>query len=163
MNPCRQSSLRLRKLLLACLLAAIAISIVYAALQKTDWNVPEEAKTQKNPLAPSAAILQAATALYRDKCAQCHGETGKGDGPEGKMYDPPPASFTDAARMNAMSDGELFYKIGKGRRPMPSFKSRLTEGQRWQIVLLVRSFAAKSPAPETPPAAEKNPAAPAPR
>ncbi|MBZ5539671.1 MAG: c-type cytochrome [Acidobacteriia bacterium] len=158
MDPNRRRSLRLRKFLLACIFAAIAIAIVFAALQKSDWNVPEEAKQRKNPLPPSAAALQAAATTYRDKCAQCHGPTGKGDGPEGKRHDPPPASFTDAPRMNAVSDGELFFKISKGRRPMPSFRSRLTEEQRWQLVLLIRSFARKSSAPETPPASEAQPA-----
>ena len=157
MDPNRKKSLRLRKLLLACVFAAIVISIVFAALQKSDWNVPEEAKQRKNPLTPSEAALQAAAAIYHDKCAQCHGATGKGDGPEGKMHDPPPASFTAAARMNAASDGELFYKISKGRRPMPSFRTKLTEEQRWQLVLLIRSFAPKSPAPDAPPAPEQQP------
>jgi len=158
MDPHRKNSLRLRKFLLACIFAAIVIAIVLAAMQKSGWNVPEEAKLRKNPLPSSEAALLAAAPTYRDKCAQCHGATGKGDGSEAKMHDPPPASFTDAARMNAASDGELFYKITKGRRPMPSFRTKLTEEQRWQLVLLIRSFARKSLAPETPPAPGKQPA-----
>ncbi len=43
--------------------------------------------------------------------------------------------------MSAQSDGELFYKISEGRRPMPEFKTKLTEQQRWQLVLLMRSLA----------------------
>ena len=31
---------------------------------------------------------------------------------------------------------------------MPAFKKRMTEDQRWQLVLLVRSFAQKSAAPD---------------
>ena len=42
--------------------------------------------------------------------------------------------------MSATTDGELFYQISEGRKPMPAFKKRLTEEQRWQLVLLVRSF-----------------------
>ena len=74
------------------------------------------------------------------KCVQCHGETGKGDGPDAAMYYPSPASLTDGKRMNTATNGELFYEISEGRKPMPSFKKRLTEEQRWQLVLLVRSF-----------------------
>ena len=44
--------------------------------------------------------------------------------------------------MDGMTDGELFYKLSEGRKPMPSFKKRLTEDQRWQLILLLRSFAA---------------------
>ena len=57
------------------------------------------------------------------------------------MYDPLPSDLTDAARMNKVTDGEIFFQISEGRKPMPSFKKKLTEEQRWQLVLLVRSFA----------------------
>jgi mono/diheme cytochrome c family protein len=43
--------------------------------------------------------------------------------------------------MNSVTDGEIFYQISQGRKPMPGFKKRLTEEQRWQLVLYVRSFA----------------------
>jgi hypothetical protein len=42
--------------------------------------------------------------------------------------------------MNGATDGELFYKISEGKKPMPVFKSKLTEDQRWGLVLLIRSF-----------------------
>jgi mono/diheme cytochrome c family protein len=135
-------SLRLRKLLFAALLAAIVVSIAVALYQNREWKVPEEAKRRQNPIQSSPAALAAARAIYLDKCVQCHGETGKGDGPDAAMYYPSPASLTDAKRMGAATDGELFYEITVGRKPMPAFKKRLTEEQRWQLVLLVRSFAA---------------------
>ncbi len=31
--------------------------------------------------------------LYSDNCASCHGPSGKGDGPAGKMLQPTPANF----------------------------------------------------------------------
>ena len=135
-------TLRLRKLLFAALLAAIVISIAVALYQNREWKVPEEAKRRQNPIQTSPAALAAARAIYLDKCVQCHGETGKGDGPDAAMYYPSPASLADAKRMSAATDGELFYEISVGRKPMPAFKKRLTEEQRWQLVLLVRSFAA---------------------
>jgi mono/diheme cytochrome c family protein len=137
-----QSALRLRKLLFACLLAVICVAILISVYQNKEWKVPEEAKLRQNPVQPSPAALAAARTTYLDKCTQCHGETGKGDGPDAAMYYPSPASFTDAKRMNSVTDGELFYEISQGRKPMPSFKKRLSEEQRWQLVLLVRSFAA---------------------
>ncbi|HET8965633.1 MAG TPA: cytochrome c [Candidatus Acidoferrum sp.] len=98
-----------------------------------------------NPLQPSQANLPAARALYLDKCTECHGDAGNGDGSQAKMYDPRPTNFTDAARMNSVSDGELFYKISEGHRPMPAFKKRYTEEQRWQLVLFLRSLAQSQP------------------
>jgi len=144
-----QRTLRLRKLLFALLLAAICISIVFAIYQNRRWKIPEEAKLRKNPIQSSPAALAAARAIYLDKCVQCHGETGKGDGPDAAMYYPSPASLIDAKHMSGVTDGELFYEISQGRKPMPSFKKRLTEEQRWQLVLFVRSLSAP-PSPTGP-------------
>jgi mono/diheme cytochrome c family protein len=89
-----------------------------------------------------------------DSCAQCHGEQGKGDGPDAPMYDVVPTNFTDAHMMAEMTDGEIFWKVSEGRRPMPSFKKRLTEEQRWQVVNYLRTFVPK-PAPKPDPPAHK--------
>ena len=135
-----QRNLRFRKTLFIILLTVICISIAIAIYQNREWEVPEEAKKLKNPIPRSAPALQAARRIYLDKCAECHGETGKGDGPQAAMYSPAPASLTDAKRMSVLTDGEIFYQISEGRKPMPAFKKRLTEVERWQLVLLVRSF-----------------------
>jgi len=130
--------------LFASSLLIAAGSAVYAYLHPGPWIVPEEAKQVQNPLRPSRANLPEARRLYLDKCAECHGDSGRGDGSQAKMYEPPPSNFTDAQQMNSVSDGELFYKISEGHRPMPSFKKRYTEEQRWQLVLFLRSFAQPS-------------------
>lgn len=133
------------------LLLVAAGSAVYAFFHPGPWIVPEEAKRVANPLKSSQVNLPAARKLYLDKCAECHGDAGKGDGPQGKMYDPLPKDLTDASHMNALGDGELFYKISEGHRPMPAFRKRLTEEQRWQLVLFLRSLpAAPSPALASP-------------
>jgi len=124
--------------LFVALLLVAAGSAVYAYFHPGPWIVPEAAKQVVNPL--KQADLAAARKLYVDKCAECHGDTGKGDGPQGRTYDPPPKDLTDAAHMNSLSDGELFYKITEGHRPMPAFRKRLTEQQRWQLVLFLRSL-----------------------
>jgi mono/diheme cytochrome c family protein len=150
-----------RRILFVAVLAVIAIIVVFAATQKTDWKVPEEAKRRENPLRPSAAALKSARDIYVNKCAQCHGDSGKGDGREASRYDPSPSDLTDSRRMSGLTDGEMFYKINQGRRPMPAFKKRLAEEQRWQLVLLLRSFA-NPPTSETKadaggrPSADKN-------
>jgi mono/diheme cytochrome c family protein len=141
-----QRNLALRKMLFAIVLALIVLSLILAALQSREWVVPEEAKRLQNPVAPSAAAMASARLIYLDKCAQCHGDTGKGDGPEGKMYEPAPGNLTDTKHMSTRTDGELFFQISQGRKPMPGFKKRLSEKQRWQLVLLVRSFAEAAPA-----------------
>ena len=49
--------------------------------------------------------------------------------------------------MNEATDGELFYKISEGKKPMPVFKNKLSEEQRWELVFLIRSFAESASAP----------------
>jgi mono/diheme cytochrome c family protein len=131
--------------ILFVLLLIAAGSAVYAFFHPGPWIVPEQAKRVVNPIKPSQANLPAAQKLYLDKCAECHGESGKGDGSQAKSYDPLPSNFTDAAHMNTVSDGEIFYKISEGHRPMPGFKKRFTEEQRWQLVLFLRSLAENRP------------------
>ena len=132
----------LPKAMFLLVLAIIAAAIVYAAVNKAPWSwpVPETAKQLKNPLQPTASALKSAREVYADKCARCHGDNGKGDGKDASRYDPAPSDFTDPRRMSAATDGELFYKISEGRKPMPMFKNKLTENQRWELVLLIRSF-----------------------
>lgn len=138
-------SLRLRKILFAAILILTVVVVVYWLIeQNKPWIVPEEYKSLKNPLAPSESNLNAARQIYADECLQCHGERGQGDGPEARTHYPLPADLTDAKRMATVADGEIFYQITEGRRPMPSFKHRLTQDQRWQLVLLVRSFSQPS-------------------
>jgi mono/diheme cytochrome c family protein len=142
-------NLKTRKILFASLLALICIVLVYSVWQQNKpWVVPEEFKKLKNPLAPTRSTLSAAKDVYLEECAQCHGEQGKGDGPEARTHSPLPADLSNARHMSGVTDGEIFYQITEGRRPMPSFKTRLTEDQRWQLVLLVRSFAAPASAPK---------------
>jgi len=140
--PNTQRSPRTRQLLLVFILVLLVAAIVYAVSENRPWKIPEEAKLRKSPLQTSPAALAAARTVYRDKCVQCHGETGKGDGPDAASYYPRPASLTDTRHINSVTDGEIFYQISEGRKPMPAFKKRLTEEQRWQLVLLVRAFAA---------------------
>ena len=131
----------MRKILLACTIGLIFMSIGFAAFQKPSWDAPPEIKQKKNPVASSDAILKEAKAIYADKCSNCHGDTGKGDGSDAMMYDPGPADLTDAKRMTKFTDGELYYKITIGKKPMPSFEKRLSEDQRWGLVILLRTFA----------------------
>jgi len=138
------------------LLGLIGLAIGLAFVHNKTWAVPPEAKAMKNPLTPSDANSTVAKQLYSDQCANCHGDSGKGDGSDAMMYDPPPSNLTDTAKMNRVTDGEIYYQISEGRKPMPSFKKKLTEEQRWQLVILVRSFAGQT----APPPPAKQPAAP---
>jgi mono/diheme cytochrome c family protein len=146
MNLDAQRKFKLRRMLFIALLGMIVIAIVLAVMRRGEWIIPDEAKQRPNPLQASPKVLESARPLYTENCERCHGVTGKGNGPESARQYPSPSDLTDTQRMNALTDGAIFYQISEGHRPMPSFKRRMTEDQRWQLVLLLRSFA---PTPAT--------------
>lgn len=150
MPPHAPRSLKARRALFALLLVVMLAAVVWAIQENRPWTVPEQAKQVKNPLAASDGLVESVRPLYLDKCGSCHGNSGKGDGHDASLYDPAPTNFTDGARMGAITDGELFYKVSEGHKPMPSFKKRLSEDQRWRLVLLLRSFAQPTDAPISP-------------
>ena len=153
-------SIWLRKVLFAALLLLICILLIHWITQENKpWVVPPQFKSLKNPLTFSESNLNAAREIYVDECAQCHGDRGKGDGPEARSHYPLPADLTDPKFLTNVTDGEILYQISEGRRPMPSFKNRLTQDQRWQLVLLVRSFSQPTPSGNTP--AASSPSMPA--
>ncbi len=141
MSGDHQRGKKLRGILLGVLLALIVVSIGLAIFQNRPWTIPAAEKARLNPLRESEANYASAKEIYKENCANCHGASGKGDGSEAMMYDPAPSDLTDAPHMSKLSDGEIFYQITQGRKPMPSFRKKLTEEQRWQLVLLVRSMA----------------------
>ena len=51
-----------------------------------------------------AADLAAAKKVYDDKCAKCHGDTGKGDGPKAKTLKKKPRDYTNKAEMAKFTD-----------------------------------------------------------
>jgi mono/diheme cytochrome c family protein len=148
-NAPKQSRL-LQKVLLAVVIALIFLSIGLAALHETPWQVPQAEKLRKNPVPVTAANYNAAKPLYDEFCSNCHGDTGKGDGSDAMMYDPGPSDLTDSSHINKLSDGEIFYQITQGRKPMPSFRNKLSEEQRWQLVIFVRALSGAVSFPAAP-------------
>lgn len=89
--------------------------------------------------------------LYMEKkCFECHGDTGRGDGPKSdvlkdSMGHPIVAyDFTRGDRMmkggNTDKDIYLRFTIGMAGTPMPSYADSLTDDERWQLVHYVRSL-----------------------
>ena len=150
MNNRRQPKSSRTAAILLVILFALAAYFAYTAFTRNVWSMPPDAKLVKNPLTldPSVAAKQILP-VYLDKCSECHGETGQGNGSQAKMYDPRPAVLTDTPHLGTVTDGELFYVISQGHKPMPSYKKKLTEEQRWQLVLLVRAFSRTVPPPIT--------------
>jgi mono/diheme cytochrome c family protein len=110
------------------------------------WRVPESARKLQNPFPPTEATLQEGSEAYAKHCKSCHGVNGDGNGERADQLSAMPSDFTDVREMSRATDGELYWKITHGRRPMPSFASKLTDRQRWELVDYIRTFAKKTAA-----------------
>ncbi|MDP4265412.1 MAG: cytochrome c [Bacteroidota bacterium] len=122
---------------------ALLFSSFALAQHTAPWNAPESAKSQKNPFPPDKSSIKRGKDSYITECARCHGETGKGNGPAVVRLDKviPPDLTND--QVQNQSDGELYWKISEGRRPMPYKKKALTDDQRWDVINYIRSLKGK--------------------
>lgn len=105
--------------------------------QPSDHQLPEGYQEADSAEAPPA---DPAAALYGTFCAQCHGASGRGDGP-GR---PPMArmpSFTDPAFHAARTDEQLAGVITNGLGGfMPAFGDRVSPEGVAALVRHVRGF-----------------------
>lgn len=120
-----------------------AIILCSYALQPKPWDVPDEFKNKKNPVAKTEKTLAEGKAKYNQVCAGCHGFTGKGDGEKiKKLSNIKPVSLADD-RVVKETDGEHFYKIKYGRYQNHSFSGKIDDETIWEIVHYTRTFANK--------------------
>jgi len=122
----------------ACLLNVQQISAQDKPKGKA-WPAPESALKMKNPAKADESSIKEGKDLYAQHCKSCHGAKGKGDGPKAEKIDISCGDFS-APEMSKVTDGELYWKTTEGRKPMPSFKDKLSDGERWAIVNYVRSL-----------------------
>ncbi len=112
----------------------------FTVLQDDAWKAPPEAKELKNPKPGDKKSIKAGAKVYKQFCVACHGSSGKGDGPGSKALNPKPADHT-SERVQAQTDGELFWKITNGKGMMTAWGPMIKEDQRWDLVNYVRTLA----------------------
>ncbi|MGB0035554.1 MAG: cytochrome c [Candidatus Acidiferrales bacterium] len=97
----------------------------------------------KNPVAATPQAIVAGKKTYDEHCLKCHGDKGDGRGEKAESLRVAPSDFTDSHKMSEPTDGELFWRISEGHLPMPPFKNKLSEAERWELVDYIRTFSTK--------------------
>lgn len=121
--------------------ALIALSVEESG-SKEKWVAPAAEAKNKNPVSVNQSSLAAGQKIYLQRCAGCHGKTGNGDGPDAADLGIHPAKLSGAATRE-QTDGELFWKVTVGKKPMPGYRSRLSPTDRWNLVNYVRTLGRK--------------------
>ncbi len=104
------------------------------------WPVPDAYKNKVNPIKGDVPSLATGKTLYNQHCKSCHGTKGKGDGPKAAQLDTDCGDFSKPA-FQAQTDGALYYKTEKGRKDMPSYKTKIPdENNMWAVVNYMRTF-----------------------
>lgn len=70
------------------------------------------AQSEGEAVTPEARA--AAQTLYQERCAQCHGATGRGDGPKAAELEAKPRDFSDVTWHLAVSDRHIDRAIREG-------------------------------------------------
>jgi mono/diheme cytochrome c family protein len=114
---------------------------VNAQTKAKAWPVPDKDKALKSTQKlTDAAVIANGKDLWAKHCKSCHGAKGLGDGPKGATLKTSPGDFT-AAAFQASTDGEIFFRLNKGRDEMPTYEKKIPEANdRWSLVAYMRTF-----------------------
>jgi mono/diheme cytochrome c family protein len=110
---------------------------IYAELAKA----PEKARAKRNPLEKDPDAVAAGRVLFKQRCAECHGDSAEG-GKKGPNL--------RAAEVQNAQSGAIFWILTNGvvRKGMPVW-SKLPEPQRWQLVCYIKSLGIPGAKPES--------------
>ena len=79
-----------------------------------------------------------AAALYKDKCASCHGKDGRAKTFKAKFNGA--RNLTDPVWQGEVTDERLFNSITNGRGKMPAFGKKFSDAEIEALVAFVRGL-----------------------
>jgi len=121
-----------------------------AAAAATDTAKPAAADERKNPVKPTPEGIAAVKKIYGYDCAMCHGAAGDGKGDVAASMNLTMKDWRDSGVLSALSDGQMYDLIVKGKDKMIGEGDRLPPEKAWNMVHYVRSFAKKEGAAKEP-------------
>jgi len=120
---------------LAFLAAACNFTLAADVTPPPDYVPPTPIATL-GPLSPAAAPdIANGAAIYVEKCAACHGDTGFGDGEQGQQLPVSVAAFALPETAHKASPAAWYRVVTQGNldRFMPPFTS-LSDQERWDVI-----------------------------
>ena len=111
-----------------------------------DYKISDADVARVNPVKSSPEGLAEARKVFGYDCEMCHGAKGDGKGEVVESMKLTMRDWRDPASLAGLTDGEMFYIVTKGKGKMMGEGDRQPEKLRWNLVNLVRSFAAKGSA-----------------
>lgn len=102
-----------------------------------------QAENLPNPVPRNPQTSERARQVYQVNCAACHGIAGDGQGPMAAYYTRGPAAVVPpvdlaAPRVQARTDGQLWWIIRRGLGNMPPYENLLADEEVWLTVQRIR-------------------------
>jgi mono/diheme cytochrome c family protein len=143
--------------LLATLLAGCALSAPPPPRGSAPILTPLPAPEAVFELPARMPSVAEGAAIYAEKCAACHGPSGKGDGEQAAQiqstFGVAPADLTSEQTARTSTVAEWFGLVTAGRldengqpRGMPGFSGSLSVDDRWDVIAYVWSLGSPEPA-----------------
>lgn len=120
------------------MMAIALVAVSWTVYAHGDWKAPSKAPGRKNPVVRDEASIGRGKEYYQIHCAECHGDTGRGDGPRASRTWPKPTDLVQMAGHHP--DGDVAWKIETGRGDMPGFKKKLKPNEIWDLVNFIQSL-----------------------
>jgi copper transport protein len=136
---------RLQPVLPLVILVVVGIGLGLILGAHQHGRVSQRQARENNPVAATEESIARGRMLFSANCTQCHGESGRGDGPLASSLPIPPANLYDHIPYHP--DQFFFGVITNGLSGvMPSFEAQLSEEDRWNILNFLRAMFAEQPA-----------------
>ena len=97
-------------------------------------HAPAKTRTKKNPFEGQQDAVQGGEKLFRQHCAECHGDDARGKDKAADLRSPGVQNATDG-------ELEWFLRNGNVADGMPSW-SGISEQRRWQIIAYLKHLPA---------------------
>ena len=131
-----------------CLIFFVYISFIHAPVDLKEVTVEVagsagdvDLSKNKEPWVENADMVKQGAKVFKNNCAICHGNEGKGDGAAGAALVPPPRNFVEGKWKKGGNSIALFTTVQNGSEgtSMASFK-HLPKVDRWAVVQFIRSI-----------------------